>query len=159
MHHNSTNISAKGDYAPLHQDWRSIQGSLNCIVIWIPIAELNDKMGNIEYYPSSHLQGLLPTLKHSWYRKVDFSLSKKIKIKKDRIKKGDAFFFSSFLIHKSAINKDNKIRVSLQFRYNDIEDKDYIRRGYPCNYIHSIPKKKLLKKDIPELEKIKRLYK
>ena len=33
----------KKNYAPPHQDWRSIQGSLNNIVIWLPIVNIEKK--------------------------------------------------------------------------------------------------------------------
>tara|TARA_B100000035_G_C20915374_1_gene515975 strand:+ start:119 stop:958 length:840 start_codon:yes stop_codon:yes gene_type:complete len=159
MHHKTTNVSSSGDYAPLHQDWRSVQGSLNCAVLWIPIVEIEKKMGSIEYVPSSHILGLLPTKKHSWYRAVNSNYIKSYKLKTSKIKIGDAFLFSSLLAHKSGINKSNKIRVSLQFRYNDLEEKSYIERGYPCNYIHAAPKRRLLKKDVPSLQKVKNFFK
>jgi ectoine hydroxylase-related dioxygenase (phytanoyl-CoA dioxygenase family) len=41
-----------------HQDWRSMQGSLNAVVIWIPLVDINKALGALEILPKSHLDGL-----------------------------------------------------------------------------------------------------
>lgn len=159
MHHESTNMALGGDYAPFHQDWRSVQGSLNCIVLWIPLIDIIPRMGSITYIPGSHKEGLLPTQKHPWFREISSKYTEKFKDTEQIISKGDGFMFSSFLVHKSKENNSKKIRVSLQFRYNDLSEENYIKRGYPCNYIHAIPNKRILRKDIPSKTDILKIYK
>lgn len=158
MHHKDTNIKGGGDYAPLHQDWRSIQGSVNCIVLWMPLVEIDTKMGSISFVEGSHLLGLLPTKKHSWFRNINEKYLKNMKLSSIRINKGDCFFFSSFLVHKSFKNKSNKVRLSLQYRYNDLDDDHYLSRSYSTNYIHAKPKKNLNRKDVPSISRIKSTY-
>jgi len=143
-------------YAPLHQDWRSIQGSLNCLVIWIPLTSLDNLTGGIEYIKSSHLSGLQKTKDHSWYKAAKY-YNEKTQLTKCRPKNNEAILFSSFLLHKSEINRSNKVRISLQYRYNDLSEETFIKRDYPCNYKHAEPKKKLITKNFPNklnLEKI-----
>ena len=41
-----------------HQDWRSMQGSLNSIVIWVPLMDINKDLGALEILPKSHQNGL-----------------------------------------------------------------------------------------------------
>jgi ectoine hydroxylase-related dioxygenase (phytanoyl-CoA dioxygenase family) len=147
------------NYAPFHQDWRSIQGSLNNIVIWVPLVDVKKNMNSIEYIESSHLNGLAPTIKDKWFRKI-----KKIKtttkdIKSINISKGDAFIFSSFLIHRSGINTSNFIRVSLQYRYNDLEDSYFINNGYPYPYEYAKPNDKLIIKKLPSKKQIRKKFK
>ena len=52
----------KKNYAPPHQDWRSIQGSLNNIVIWLPIVNIEKNEFN-RIRKKSHLNGLIKTKK------------------------------------------------------------------------------------------------
>ena len=144
-------------YAPLHQDWRTIQGSLNCLVIWIPLTNILKNMGSIFFLQSSHKKGLYKTIKHKWFEKI--KLKKKIiNEKEDVISVGDAFIFSSFLVHRSSINRSNKIRISLQFRYNDLSEKTYIKRGFPVNYKHAEPKKKIITKKFPKQKDLEIIF-
>ena len=83
---------------------------------------------------------------------------KKMKILSTKISKGQGFLFSSFLVHKSQINNSKNIRVSLQLRYNDLSDKNFIKRGYPHNYLYAVPKKKILRKDIPSYKDLEKIY-
>ena len=146
------------NYAPFHQDWRSIQGSLNNIVIWIPLVEIVKNMNSIEYIEQSHLKGLLNSRKNKWFRsisEINFSNKKKT----DLISKGDAFLFSSFLVHKSGINTSKKVRISLQFRFNDLKDDYFIENGYPYPYEYAKPKQKLIVKNKPKKADVKKKFK
>ena len=148
-----TNNKKGWSYSPFHQDWRSIQGSLNCLIVWIPLTQINDLTGSIEYIVSSHLNGLLKTKNHKWYKEAILK-EKKIKLSNYRPKNGDAAFFSSFLLHRSEINKSNKLRISLQYRFNDLSEKTYIKRDYICNYKHAEPKKKLITNNFPKVKNL-----
>jgi phytanoyl-CoA hydroxylase len=47
---------------PAHQDWRTGQGSLNAITIWVPLVDVDIKLGALEVIPRSHLWGLYDTV-------------------------------------------------------------------------------------------------
>ena len=119
---------------PPHQDWASMQGSINSIVVWIPLIDINQDLGSIAFVPKSHKEGLLSNEK-----KESFNIINKYKenefISFD-IKQGDIILFNSFLVHKSGNNITNNIRWSCHMRYNDLEDKSFIKRGYPHSYIY-----------------------
>lgn len=144
-------------YAPLHQDWRSIQGSLNCLVVWIPLTSIDNLTGAIKYIKSSHLNGLQKTSEHKWFKEANYDKSK-IELLKCRPKINDAVFFSSFLLHKSEINKSKQVRISLQYRYNDLSEETFITRDYPCNYKHAEPKKKLITKNFPKKKHLEKIF-
>ena len=80
-------------------------------------------------------------LKKKWFEEIKLKKGD-INEEEEEINIGDAFIFSAFLVHRSSINKSNKIRISLQFRYNDLSEKTYVNRGFPVNYKHAEPKKK-----------------
>ena len=132
---------------PPHQDWRSMQGSLDSVVIWVALQDIEDGFGNIELIPCSHTSGLMKTEKDDWFRSISISNLKKKFISFD-IKKGDAIVFSTFLIHQTGINNKNDIRWSLQFRFNNLDEKSFIKRGYPDPYIHK-PSQNLISKNFP----------
>ena len=67
------------------------------------------------------------------------------------VKAGDALFFSSFLIHRSGDNVSDAIRWSCHFRYNDLSEKTYIKRGYPSPYQYR-PLPELVTPDFPKKE-------
>ena len=46
--------------SPLHQDWPSMESSLNSLVVWVPLVDVNKENGSIIIYPGSHKQGVLP---------------------------------------------------------------------------------------------------
>ena len=52
------------------------------------------------------------------------------------MEQGDVIFFSSFLIHRSGTNETEHIRWSTHFRYNDLDEKSFVERGYPHAYIY-----------------------
>lgn len=122
---------------PPHQDFNSFRGSLNSIVIWIPLTDITPELGPLEVIPGSHLKG---------------SQAKEIKngfgiVETDEsfvslpVEKGDVVVFSSLLVHRSGENTtEDKLRLSASFRYSDVMSEDWQRRGYKTTnqYGHSI---------------------
>ena len=119
---------------PAHQDWASMQGSINSVVIWIPLIDIDQDLGALQYVPGSHKEGLLSkNLVNSFgfvdkYTDEDF-ISQDFKI-------GGIFVFSSFLVHRSGNNITDNIRWSCHFRYNDLQDVNFKNRGFPHAYIY-----------------------
>lgn len=134
MHHPSTALGVQDWRMPAHQDWRSIQGSLNCTICWISLRDVTADMGPLEVVPGSHRLGLLPTQKDEWFRHVEEdSLGGRSFVPVDT-RAGDALFFSAFLVHRSGTNTGTEHRRTIQFRYNDLADESFVRRGYPTPY-------------------------
>ena len=48
---------------------------------------------------------------------------------------GEAVVMSQFLIHSSGENNSKKIRFSLDFRFNDLNDRMYALRKYYVNQL------------------------
>ena len=126
---------------PPHQDWASMQGSINSIVCWIPLVDINQNLGSIALVPASPKLGLLSNEKKDSFGLVDNFNDDDFK--SCDVKQGDAIFFSSFLVHKSGDNITSNIRWSTHFRYNDLDEKTFVENGYPHAYIYK-PKDELL---------------
>ena len=117
---------------PNHQDWSSMEASLNSLVVWVPLVDVNKKNGSIIIYPGSHKNGVLPFKTNGGFAQVEYegeSIQPELEI-------GDIVIFSTMLVHKSGNILDDSIRWSCHFRYTDMLEQDFINRGYPNPYIY-----------------------
>lgn len=140
-----------------HQDWRSMQGSLNSVVIWIPLVDINKELGALEILPGSHLGGLRTDHIENGFGMVSLSEEEIEKLISVEVKTGDALLFSSFLIHQSGDNVTNKPRWSCHFRYNDLDDPTFIKRKFTHPYIYK-PIDELITKDFPLINDLSKIY-
>ena len=111
-----------------HQDYPFNLGSLNSIVIWIPLQQTKIKNGCLKIVPGSHSEKKI--FKNNKNLLIN---DKNLAFEDIECKLGEALVFSQFLIHKSGENSSNKIRFSLQFRVNDLCDKNYAKRYFFIN--------------------------
>jgi phytanoyl-CoA hydroxylase len=157
LYFNSRHLAKSEAYykSPPHQDWRSMQGSLNAIVIWVPLADVHKELGALEVIPGSHLWGLLESREDEWYRRIEGLGDEQYQ--PIEVDAGDALFFSSFLVHRSGNNVTDSIRWSCHFRYNDLDEPTFISRKYPNPYSYA-PQQGLVTKDFPRVEDLQKLY-
>ena len=134
---NHPRLSKKEFYykTPPHQDWGSMLGSLDSLVVWVPLIDITDLNGPLMIAPKSHKDGLITDKVVGGFNTIsDIDDSLFIPVK---LECGDILIFSSFLVHKSGnMKKNSEIRWSCHFRYNNLDDNDFINRGYPNPYIY-----------------------
>lgn len=140
-----------------HQDWRSMQGSINSVVIWLPLIDINKDLGALEILPGSHLKGLRTDHMENGFGMVALSKEEENKLISIELNTGDALLFSSFLIHQSGNNITNKPRWSCHFRYNDLNEPTFIKRKYAHPYIYK-PTDELITKGFPSNEDILEVF-
>lgn len=149
----------EGHYkTPPHQDWRSMQGSLNSMVVWIPLVDINKELGAVEFIPGSHTKGLLNTDSDEWFRHVSENEIKEEDFIAAEVKKGDVVIFSAFSVHRSGNNITNNIRWSMHFRYNDASENTFIERGMPHPYIVYKPQQDVITPDFPTTDQLKKVF-
>ena len=130
-----------------------MQGSLNAMVVWVPLVDIGKDLGALEIVPKSHVLGLLESVENDWYRTVEGTADDKyVSVE---VKAGDALFFSAFLLHRSGNNITDSVRWSCHFRYNDLAEPTFIERKYPNPYIYK-PEQDLITKDFPDPKQIQR---
>lgn len=136
-HSSSSKLLIEGDFVGIkaHQDWPSIQGSMDSVVVWIPFTKIDSKSYPIQILPGSHLQGLRQstiTKNASEIQLSDFEEKCLVDVICDP---GDAVIFSTFTVHrtKQIINSD-KFRFSVSTRFDNALEKSFIERDYPCAY-------------------------
>lgn len=131
-----------------HQDWRSMQGSLNAVVIWVPLVDINKDLGALEILPGSHLHGLRTDHIENGFGMVKLSDEETRNLLSVEVNVGDALLFSSFLIHQSGQNITDKPRWSCHFRYNDLSESTFINRKFAHPYIYK-PSEELITPNFP----------
>jgi Phytanoyl-CoA dioxygenase (PhyH) len=158
LYFNSRRLAKKEVYWRLsaHQDWRSMQGSLDAVIVWVPLIDIDKALGAIEVIPGSHRSGLLPSAMIDGYGHVEepIDTSKMVPIE---IETGDALFFSSLLVHQSGTNITESIRWSCHFRYNNLNELSFVERGYPHPYIYK-PQEALITPEFPTRAQIADIF-
>jgi phytanoyl-CoA hydroxylase len=123
--------------SPPHQDWRSMQGSLDSIVYWIPTTSVTVRSNPLEVVPKSHLLGLLNTVEHIMTPSVSDPRITDDSFIPIEVEPGDVIFFSSFLVHRTSKQDDGLVRIALSGRLNNALEKTYVEHGYPTPYKYS----------------------
>ena len=117
---------------PWHQDWRSGQGSLNAVTIWVPLRDVSTTDGAIEVIPGSHRWGLLEVEEIPNPRRfsiIDSRVSEPETVTMD-LHFGECAVFSQMLVHRSGRNSSGRPRLSLQLHYSDRGERHFIDNGY-----------------------------
>jgi phytanoyl-CoA hydroxylase len=119
-----------------HQDWKSMQGSINSVIVWVPLMDIPKEYGALKVIPGSHKGGLRDYKVVNGFGMVKLEESEESEILDVEVELGDALLFSSFLIHSSGENIMDYPRWSAHFRYNDLSEVTFLHRGYPHPYIY-----------------------
>ena len=161
FHLQSKSLKIPGGYFGFdaHQDYNSVNGSLDGLIIWIPLNKVDYYNYPIEFIPKSHKNGILSTIKDNknniildpyHYKDKDF-----ISVDLDA---GDIIFLSYFTIHRSKNSGiETNIRYSLSTRFDNSSESSFKKRIYPTAYIRSVDKN-IIKESIPNLSNIKKIF-
>ena len=154
LHTNSKNISNLfSKPAPWHQDWQSMQGSKNSIVIWVPLVNIIPSItGSINILKKSHNNGLLNATSDNWFTNLNETIKNTLFDEFiPKLDLGNAIIFP-VCVHKSfmpSINVDRNLRLVMQFRYSDRNCSLLKSNYYHYNYGHCLPLSKEPPKNIP----------
>lgn len=133
-----------------------MQGSLDAVVVWVPLVDLDDRLGPLEVIPHSHRWGLLDSEMSDGYGRLDGSLDESGFLPV-QAKLGDALFFSSLLVHRSGTNVTDSIRWSCHFRYNNLAEPTFVQRGFPHPYLYR-PQEELITDGFPTPAALSELF-
>lgn len=159
MYFNHPNLAQEKIYHTVfpHQDWRSMQGSLDSVVVWLPLVDIDKTLGALEVIPKSHKWGLVTDSIEYGFGKVELSQENVDKFHSIEVERGDALFFSSFLVHRSGNIETEKIRWSAHFRYNNLLEAKFIDRKFAHPYIYR-PQTELITDNFPSSNEINDIF-
>ncbi len=124
-----------------HQDYPYTQGSVDGVVLWAPLEDVQKGSGGIKLIPGSHVHGILPVRlldpqnqqgngAHSIKIVDSASLDDEVSYRMD-VEMGDVLVFSTLLVHKSLPMEKGGVRWSMQLRYSNFRHPAAIARGWP----------------------------
>lgn len=140
---------------PAHQDWRSMQGSLDSAIVWVAMVDVDAPLGPLEVVPGSHREGLVADrFEHGFGQTDAFGDDDFVSVP---MRQGDALFFSSFLVHRSGTNSSPDLRWSAQFRFNNLDEATFVKRGFPHSFVYRSVDE-LLTPDFPAQADVARVF-
>jgi ectoine hydroxylase-related dioxygenase (phytanoyl-CoA dioxygenase family) len=143
--------------SPPHQDWRSMQGSLDSIVMWMPTVPVVATSHPLEVAPRSHLMGLLATVDHIMTPTVADPRVTEQSFVPLPVEPGDVIVFSSFMVHRTGEQGDGSVRVAFSTRFNNAREPSYVKRAYPTPYKFSY-RLDLMTPDFPTVEDVAAVF-
>ena len=137
-----------------HQDWSSIQGSLDSVVVWLPLTPVNSKRFTVDIIPGSHKRGLIQgEITNSAFEIPSHEFNEEDFIPLIA-EPGDVVFFNAFVIHRSSKNGSG-LRIACSTRFENLAEPTFIERGYPCAYKRSV-ERQLIKPNFPILADVQK---
>ncbi|WP_252272052.1 phytanoyl-CoA dioxygenase family protein [Pseudomonas subflava] len=110
---------------PPHQDFPNNQGTTELYACWMPLSDCPVNLGGLAFMPGSHKHGLLP-LQFSLgagnrQAVLPDALQEKPWVTGD-YQQGDVLIFHSLMLHRALDNQTNRMRVSVDYRYQSVRD-------------------------------------
>lgn len=142
---------------PPHQDWRSVQGSIDAVTAWLPLVPVASGQNTLEVIPGSHSNGLLRTKPHAFGTEVEpgrFGDGDFVPIDAEP---GDVVLFSMFLVHRTGQGRGGGVRWAVSYRYNNLDEPSFADRDFPNPYIYK-PRDDLLFDDFPTSPDLRRVF-
>ncbi len=158
-HYMTGAIKVPGGYnfTPPHQDWRSMQGSLDGAVIWVPLVDIDTDSYPVEAVPGSHKLGLLDTEPHAAIPAVSDPRIRDEDYIPLLVERGDVGVFNGFLVHRTSERGDDRVRVAMSLRYNNAAEPSYVAHGYATPYKYGY-QLELLFENFPTEQQIHRIF-
>ena len=134
-----------------HQDWPSIQGSIDSVVVWIPLTSITSDSYPIQVIPGSHSDGLRECKISEKVSVIDLTPEDEARYIDVICEPGDVVIFSTFLIHRTKITSDT-LRIAVSNRFDNMLEKSFIERSFPCAYVRIVDRQIV---NPPDNERIK----
>ncbi len=159
IHYVADRLKIPGGYHKTqpHQDWRSVQGSLDGITVWTPIFDVGLGDYPLEIARDSHFRGLLNCDFGANGFVVDADLWRDEDFQPLEMKAGDAVIFSGFLLHRTGDRGGADVRVALSFRFNNVAEPHFVERNFPNTYVYRA-EPAILTPDFPSPEELAEVF-
>ncbi len=124
----------------LHQDYLSVQGSLDGLVGWIPLTAVGETDFPMEVIPGSHRKGLVQEVdvvagSGSRIRSGVFGDAPMVAVKANP---GDLVLMSLFTAHRTRTENCHGLRIALSTRFDNGSEPTFVARGFPTAYQRTV---------------------
>ena len=130
----STEVTMNGDYwvrpklpeeqlttLPWHQDsdyYGAQTEPLHLLSIWLPLVDVDETNGCMQFIPGSHKWGLLPTVRQGHHLAPTEDVEARGRVETLPMAVGDAVAFRNLTFHRSLMNNSVGVRWSIDLRYS-----------------------------------------
>ena len=121
-----------------HQDWPSIQGSLDCVVVWAPLIEIGPENFPLQVAPGSHLLGHIEAEITEHVARVPEAVCPDSAFVSVRVVPGDVVFMNSWTVHRTGVAGCSGLRLAASTRYDNAHEPTFVERQYPCAYQRTV---------------------
>ena len=138
----AADLKIPGGYFGLdaHQDFPSVQGSLDGLVAWIPLTDVDRDSWPIEVATGTHRRGLITDVDKTaagWQVRPEQLADVEWRVIEAAA--GDVVFLSVFTMHRSVREGDpRRFRVALSTRFDNAAEPTFIARSYPTAYQRNV---------------------
>ena len=135
------NINEKKYLAPWHQEYPAQLRSLNGLVFWSPLYDLQIENGPVVVAKSSHKEGVLPVYFEEGATDVyalkihDITtIIDKYELVQPILKAGDLLVMDFCTVHRSGENRSNRALWSMQYRWFDMLEETGINNNWKGSF-------------------------
>lgn len=159
FHISSDQLRIPGGYHGFepHQDWPSIQGSLDCVVAWAPLVQIDESNFPLQVIPGTHRLGLTGGKITDNLFEVDVSTYNEADFVSAVVEPGDVVFMSSWTLHRTGVKDCQGFRISCSNRWENAAEPTFIERGYPCAYKRSVIRE-FITPEFPTKEQVNEVF-
>lgn len=102
-----------------HQDFWYIRGAQETYSAWLPLMEMDERVGGLAAARGSHTLGPLPhqVAESSRFAGISDETAKGLDWRRSSFQQGDALIFHSLTAHQGLLNRSPYIRLSMDCRY------------------------------------------
>ena len=131
---------------PWHQDYPYAQDSMDAVVYWIPLQDVDNHNGCVVVAPGSHRSGIYPVtvLKPAegmpgprQLRLADAQAADPFPQVAVSMAEGDVLVFSALLLHRSQTNSSDRVRWTVQIRHGNFEHPSSVEKHWPRGHYES----------------------
>jgi ectoine hydroxylase-related dioxygenase (phytanoyl-CoA dioxygenase family) len=125
--------------------------------VWIPFVDVDRDLFTMDIIPGSHKGGLYPYTRRDHIFEVDPGHYNPDGFVPMETARGDVVFMSSFSVHRSSTQGDDRLRVSTSMRYENASERYFIERSYPFAHKRSVIAD-LITPDFPSREQVRNIF-
>lgn len=107
---------------PPHQDFIPIQGTANTYTAWIPLSDIPPELGGLQIASGSHRHGVYDFKPAMGAGGIAVTNPLEGTWVNNPFKQGDVLIFHSMAVHKGVSNASDRLRMSIDARYQKISD-------------------------------------